>query len=189
MSVRAAVPRIGIQLQWKPPSDTGNVAWHREQPNLEDTSLIGGQRVYCWLMRAADGSSESVYIGESGDFPERLRNYRYRVQKQNDKDELVKAMGKCESRGGTVELQFLDLDSCGFYLNETLLDQQSLRNHEVRLMMESIAIFMAKSANLQVINHLRGDAYWASILKITNGDESAAIDLMKRFLVERGYAL
>jgi len=187
MNTVTAGPSIQIPLSWKAVPGKEVFAWHRA-PLPSDKRLIGGPKVYSWLMCKEHGEVESIYIGESGDFSKRLKSYRLRVQKPNDKDKLVEAMVKCESLGGRVELHFLDLGEGSFNLNGKLIDQLSLADHAVRLMMESIAIFMARATNLKLINDLRENAYLASILKITKGDRAAATKLIQDYLAEKGNA-
>jgi len=181
MSEVGAVTRVEIALSWKPTLfEEKHFNWHRDPLYTSHTMRVGGPRVYRWFMRQKNGEVESVYIGESGDFYERLLDYRLRVQRQDDRDDLVNAMRDCENCGGAVELQFLDLDEGSFDLNGKLVNGETLRYHETRLMMESIAIFMAKASNLKVLNELREDAYLTAILKIVKGDIPAAIKLLER---------
>jgi hypothetical protein len=89
-------------------------------------------------------------------------------------------MRSCENCGGIVQLEFLDLDERSLELNGRLLNNEALRHHEARLMVESIAIFTAKASKLKVLNEMREDAYLKAILRIVKGDIPAAIKLLER---------
>jgi hypothetical protein len=133
-------------------------AWHRAALFKAHTNLIFGPKVYRWLLISSTGEQESVYIGESVMFENRLNKHRLRFREQNVSSSLARAMADCERRGGIVELQFLDLGVDGFLLNCQPINAKSLNDHEVRLMMENISIIMAKATNLRLINKLRESA-------------------------------
>jgi len=64
------------------------------------------------------------------------------------------AIVEWEKQGGTVELQFLEI--AAFEVNGQRVDSstKSLGNHEVRVLLESIAIVTAKSEPYKLINRL-----------------------------------
>jgi hypothetical protein len=59
-----------------------------------------------------------------------------------------------EQKGRAVELQFLEI--AAFEINGQLIDSstKSLRNHEVRLLLECLAIVTAKSEKPKLLNRL-----------------------------------
>jgi hypothetical protein len=97
----------------------------------------------------------SVYIGQSEQFETRLRDYR--SPNQYDRD-VQAAMRECEESGGRVELHFLDLGTDRFRINGKLVSHASLSNHDVRMMMESIAIVTAGVEGVKLINLVRDNA-------------------------------
>ena len=77
MNTLGAVPCIEIPLPWKPTLFAErHFDWHKDPLYTNHTMRIGGPRVYRWLMCQKNGEGESVYIGESEDFYERLLDYR-----------------------------------------------------------------------------------------------------------------
>jgi hypothetical protein len=108
------------------------------------------------VLKNNSGEVEAVYIGQGEKFQKRLAKYRWPA-KTNAKstDAIIKKMlVLCEEKGGTVELQFLEIT--GFEINGQLIDSstKSLGNHEVRILLESIAIVTAKSEMPTLLNRL-----------------------------------
>ena len=64
-------------------------------------------------------------------------------------------MRGCEGHGGTVDLEFLDLEGKEFRLNGMEITQHSVADHSVRPLLESIAIVTAEVQGLMVLNHAR----------------------------------
>ena len=149
---------IEIPLSWKAVLvKEQHFDWHRKSLYSSDMSLVSGPKVYRWLMHA-EGGKDSVYIGESVKFEDRLLQHRLRIKKPAATDKLVNAIVAFERNRGIVELQFLDLGERGFRLNGHHINRWSLGEHEVRLMMENMSIIAARASNLTVINSLRDSA-------------------------------
>jgi hypothetical protein len=144
-----SVESFTIPLNWQPVLVGGAAfPWHRESPKpWKDRELIKGPRVYRWAFKTRDSEIEAVYIGQSEAFHNRIAGYRTPAKANpNDTDVMVNnRFASCEEREGTVELQFLEITA--FEINGQLIDAsvKSLGNHEVRMLLESIAILTAKS--------------------------------------------
>lgn len=151
METVTGIPSIKIPFHWKQVLEKeGYFPWHRVVPK-KPAKHIRGPQVYRWVLRKGDEIS-SVYIGQSEQFEKRLGDYR----RPNHYDSALQAaMRECEEGGGRVELDFLDLGSGSFRINGKLISHASLSNHDVRMMMESIAIMTAGVEGITLLNHVR----------------------------------
>jgi hypothetical protein len=172
MSNLEQIPEIELRLVWKPVRLAGGVPfdWHLEPARYaRDRDQLSGPKVYRWLLKNADGGLDSCYIGQSLEFEQRLAEYRSGRFGRAGTERLVREeMRRCEERGGTVELEFLDLASGQFSLNGWLINTYELGNLDVRLMMESIATIGARTQNIKVINRLGQNAYEMKIISLVN---------------------
>jgi hypothetical protein len=152
------VQSFKIPLNWQPVLIGGAAfSWHRDSPKpSKDRELIEGPHIYRWVFKNRDGEIEEVYIGQSEKFQNRISSYRTPTKKNSkDTDVFVsKRFASCEAQGGVVELQFLEIDE--IEINGQLIDSstKSLGNHEVRILLESIAVVTAKSEKPKLLNRL-----------------------------------
>ncbi len=160
MNAPAPVQSFILPLNWRPVLVEGKAfLWHRTSPKyLKHRELIRGPRIYRWAFKNKAGEIEAVYIGQSEAFHNRIAGYRTPTKtNQNDTDVILnKKFASCEENGGTVELQFLEV--AAFEINGQLIDASvnSLGNHDVRLLLESVATVTAKSEhpNPALLNRL-----------------------------------
>lgn len=158
MSASVPVESFKIPLDWHPVLTDGIAfPWYRGSPKpWKDRELIEGPRVYRWAFKNKAGDIEAVYIGQSGKFQRRLASYR-KPRKTAPKSTdviLSKMFESCEQKGGAVELQFLEI--APFKINDLLIETstRSLGNHEIRLLIESIAVVTAKLEKPKLLNRL-----------------------------------
>lgn len=146
------IPKIEIPFHWTQVLDNKGAyfPWHRKVPK-KLRKHIAGPRVYRWVLRKGDEIS-SVYIGQSEQFETRLGEYRNPNRYDSD---VQAAMRECEESGGRVELHFLDLGTGRFRINGKLISHASFSNHDVRIMIESIAIVTARVEGVKLLNHVR----------------------------------
>ena len=151
------VPAIEIPLRWQPVVvKEEHLEWHRRKRlNEAERNRLRGPKVYQWVLRSAQGEKESVYIGETEAFENRISEYRATVEAFDD----------CESRGGSVRLEFLDLTDATFRINGRLVNQISLSHHDIRLMLEAIAVATAQAEGVRVLNRIRENALVRDISK------------------------
>ena len=81
------------------------------------------------------------------------------------------AMNECERRGGAVDLEFLHIET-PFIINGMRIDQASLGEAEVRIMMEHLAVVTDKAKRIHVINRLGLNASLAATLKLVKKNVS-----------------
>jgi hypothetical protein len=147
--------------------------------------LISGAKIYRWVLRDQSGAIDSVYIGQSERFQQRLSAYRSGNRKALASEYPVRAQLKqCEGAGGSVELEFLDLDKGSFYINGKLVANPSLGDHDVRLMMESIAIVAARASSLQLLNRLQQNVGVKDLVRIVRQHPSLKTPAVEA-LIER----
>lgn len=126
--------------------------WHRRTPpSAKSRDVIVGPQVYRWTMRNRLGGVLRSYIGEAEKFENRLCAYR------NGETKIRTQMNECEKDGGTVELHFLDLGSCAIRINGKPITNRSLADHDMRLMMEKLAIVIAHVEGVKLLNVDRGN--------------------------------
>jgi hypothetical protein len=158
-----------VPLHWKAVvlRDGSRFDWHRKAARApEDREQLEGARVYRWVFRGADGRPKQFYIGESGKFEKRLLNYRSRSLAEDSTEALLQdEISRCEEQGGTVDLEFLDLET-PLSLNGKLISKYSLGELDVRVMMENIAIVTTRTEGAKLINRLGDNAYYAKILSL-----------------------
>lgn len=156
------VLNIEVPLRWTPvPVKGGHFDWHKNPPkNVRARDAISGPRIYRWALLKATGEIASVYIGQSERFQERVSAYRKGKQTPLEPDDTVQSdIKKWADSGGTVELQFLDLDVEPFCINGERVTVSSLGYQDTRLMMEGIAIFSARVSGLRVLNRLQENVH------------------------------
>jgi hypothetical protein len=122
------------QLRWKPILwRNESFPWHRQAlPNARARDTVAGPHVYRWTMLNSLGEISSSYIGETGNFLQRLRAYR--ISSQDGETSIVcPAMRKCEKNGGRVELFFLDLGTLRLSIDGKSLPNCTVADHDVRL--------------------------------------------------------
>lgn len=143
------VLKFEIPLRWVRVTVKGACFdWHKSLPKtVRERDLISGPQVYRWLLRSNAGEIEWVYIGQSENFQKRISAHRGGAV-------LQERMRDCETKGGTVELEFLDLTE-PLIVNGKCITNSALREHDVRLMMESIAVVTARTEQLRVLNRLQ----------------------------------
>lgn len=158
-----------IPLEWKAVvlANGTRFDWHKaEARDARDREQLSGARVYRWALRGPDGSIKDLYIGQSGKFEKRLSSYRSKKLAKGSTEALVRdAMGECERQRGTVDLEFLHIET-PFIINGKRIDKHSMGLPEVRIMIEHIAIVTAKAERIHVINQLRANANLVAILKL-----------------------
>jgi hypothetical protein len=161
---------VEIPLIWRSVSVKEEVfPWHRPLQKLANhRDLIRGPRVYRWLLRNAKKEIESVYIGQSEAFHSRIAGYRAPTKSNpNDTDVILNcAFRDIEGRGGSVELQFLEIHS--FTINGQVIDMGALGNQEVRLLLESLAIMTARKDGQKLLNRLPKNAHEKAVLEVLN---------------------
>ena len=165
------IPNIAIPVHWKTVEVTHSCTpWHRKPSlNVRERDAIAGPRVYRWVLRDKIHKIEAVYIGETERFEVRLRSYCIGNAKVPTKTKRIRQELKhCENEGGSVELQFLDLELGQFTLNGTLVNRFSMAEHTARLLMEGIAVFVAEAEGYQVLNHSRQNVAKKDIVKLLN---------------------
>ena len=165
------VANINIPLNWKAVLVNGTYfEWHKHPPrNIRERDLISGPRVYRWLMRRTSGEIELVYVGQTERFEKRVSEYRGGKQSRVEPvSTFLSTARKCEDSGGSVELQFLDLDKESFSVNGKAITNASLGDHDVRLMMEGIALVDARARNLSVLNRLHQNVHIKDLRRIVN---------------------
>lgn len=176
---------IEIPLYWMPVLVKGHhFPWHKNLPKTTQArDMISGPKVYRWVLRTKTGRVESIYIGQSEKFQERISAYRTGNQKALGSDKAVLAnLGHCEDSGGAVELQFLDVDMGSFRIYGKLVNNSSLGDHDIRLMMESIAIVAARASNLKVLNRLRENAHLKEIAHLVKLTPKQVEQILQRSL-------
>lgn len=164
---------IVVPLHWLPVRvKESHFNWHKNLPKtVRERDQISGPKVYRWVLRTQTGEIQAVYIGQSEKFQARVSDYRRGDKAGLDLDDTVQArMKRCENCGGTVELQFLDLDAGPFKINGMQVTNSSLADHDIRLMMESIAIVTARAANLPVINRLQENVNVKSLKRLVKAN-------------------
>jgi hypothetical protein len=153
-----SIESFKIPLNWHSVLVEGqSYPWHQKpQRHAKHRDLVGGPRIYRWVFKNQNGEVQEVYIGQSERFQSRLSGYRTPTKTNpQDTDVIVHdAIVEWEKQGGTVELQFLEI--AAFEVNGQRVDSstKSLGNHEVRVLLESIAIVTAKSEPYKLINRL-----------------------------------
>ena len=165
MSTDIAASHIEISLRWKAVLDKQeHFAWHRKpRLNIRERDAIAGPQVYKWVLRDKTQKIDAVYIGETERFETRLGAYRIANAKAPTNTKRIRQeLKRCEDEGGSVELQFLDLESRQFMLNGTLVNRFE---HTARILMESIAVFVAEAEGYRVLNHSRKNVAKKNILK------------------------
>jgi len=163
------VLNIEIPLHWMPVPVGGNrIALHKNPPkNPRVRDAISGPKVYRWVLRNTTGEIASVYIGQSEKFQGRISKYRKGKQTSLEPDDTVQSdINEWENSGGTVELQFLDLDTEPFCINGERITIASLGHQDTRLMMESIAIFSARASGLKVLNRLHENVHMKELRRL-----------------------
>jgi hypothetical protein len=171
MSTDIDASHIEIPLPWKAVLvKQEHFAWHRKPHlNVRERDAIAGPQVYKWVLRDKTRNIEAVYIGETERFETRLGSYRIANAKAPAKTKRIRQeLKRCEDEGGSVELQFLDFESCQFMLNGILVNRFSMAEHTARILMESIAVFVAESEGYRVLNHSRKNVVKKNILKLLN---------------------
>jgi hypothetical protein len=143
--------------------------WHRKlQRHAKHRDLIEGPKIYRWVFKNQNGEIQAVYIGQSEKFQIRLSGYRTPTKTNpQDTDVIVRSeIDDWEKQGGTVELQFLDI--AAFEVNGQVIDSstESLGNHEVRVLLESIAIVTARSEPYRLINRLSKNVHRKDIDRV-----------------------
>jgi hypothetical protein len=153
-----SVDSFKIPLNWQSVLVNGQIyPWHRKPQRVAKyRELIEGPRIYRWVFKNQNDEIQAVYIGESEKFQNRLSGYRTPTKiNQQDTDVIVhNTFDDCEKQGGIVELQFLEI--AAFEINGQLIDSstKSLGNHEMRIILESIAIVTAKLEKPKLLNRL-----------------------------------
>jgi hypothetical protein len=171
MSTDIAASHVEIPLLWKAVLvKQQHFAGHRNpRLNVQERDAVAGPQVYKWVLRDKADKIEAVYIGETERFETRLGSYRIANAKAPTKTKRIRQeLKRCEDEGGSVELQFLDLESGQFMLNGTLVDRFSMAEHTARILMESIAVFVAEAEGYRVLNHSRKNVAKKNTLKLLN---------------------
>jgi hypothetical protein len=157
MEVTDKFPTVDIPVYWSDVLVRGNhFRWHDQRLSERARQQIAGPRVYRWVLRLGNGEVVS-YIGQTEDFERRLRSYRV-GSTSNRHSHVRAAIQECASGGGTVGLCFLDLETGGFWMYGRLINRRSLTDHEVRMMMEGVAILKALADGEKLLNRLRRNA-------------------------------
>jgi len=171
MSAANVVLHIEIPLSWKIVLVKGQLfAWHRKpRLNVQQRDVIAGPQVYRWVLKDKTHKITAVYIGETERFEVRLKSYCITNATAPTKTKRIRQeLKRCEDEGGSVELQFLDLESGQFTMNGTFINRFSLPQHSARILMESIAVFLAEAEGYIVLNHSRPNVIKKDIVKIFN---------------------
>ncbi len=171
MSTDIAALHIEIPLLWKAVLvKQQHFTGHRKpRLNVRERDAIEGPQVYKWVLRDKTHKIEAVYIGETERFETRLGAYRIANAKAPTKTKRIRQeLKRCEDEGGSVELQFLDLETGQFTLNGTLVNRFLMTEHTARILMESIAVFVAEAEGYRVLNHSRKNVAKKNILKLLN---------------------
>lgn len=174
MNMPPEVPKIAVPIHWKTVDVTPSVMWHRKaRLNVRERDAIAGPRVYRWVLRDKTRKISAVYIGETERFEVRLRSYCIgNVKKPTITKRIRQELKRCEDEGGSVELQFLDLELGYFILNGIPINRFSLPEHTARRLLESIAVFLAeaeaKAEGYQVLNHSLKNVVKKDIRKLLN---------------------
>jgi hypothetical protein len=151
------VPALEIPVCWAPVLVNGKAfGWHEQKLNSRAKEQIAGPRVYRWVLRTHSGEV-LVYIGQTENFEKRLRSYRRGAGEQIH-SRVRTAIEQCKNGGGTVELYFLDLQTGAFRMFGRLIDRSSLNHHEVRIMMEGVAVLKALAGEEKLLNRYRRNA-------------------------------
>jgi hypothetical protein len=169
MSTATTALHIEIPLLWKAVLvKQQHFAGHQKpRLNVRERDAIAGPQVYKWVLRDKTHKIEAVYIGETERFETRLGSYRITNAKATAKTKRIRQeLKRCEDEGGSVELQFLDLESGQFMLNGILVNRFSMAEHTARILMESIAVFVAEAEGYRVLNHSRKNVAKKNILKL-----------------------
>ena len=169
MSTATTALHIEIPLLWKAVVvKQQHFAGHQKpRLNVRERDAIAGPQVYKWVLRDKTHKIEAVYIGETERFETRLGSYRITNAKATAKTKRIRQeLKRCEDEGGSVELQFLDLESGQFMLNGILVNRFSMAEHTARILMESIAVFVAEAEGYRVLNHSRKNVAKKNILKL-----------------------
>ncbi|HEX4030595.1 MAG TPA: hypothetical protein VHX20_09540 [Terracidiphilus sp.] len=159
---------LEISLHWWPvlTPDGNRFPWHREPARAaRDREQLEGPRVYRWILRSKDNIAEPrYYIGETSAFHRRLAKYRSgKLNRKGIENYVPQKMRECEALDGEVQLEFLNLDAEPLRINGRLLANSSLFDRSVRLMMESIAVYVSKTQNLFLLNSLGENADYKTI--------------------------
>jgi hypothetical protein len=149
--------------------DGGSFPWHRDSPKpRKDREIINGPRVYRWAYKSKVGEIEAVYIGQSEAFHSRIAGYRTPTKTNpNDTDVIVSnEFAKCEKEEGSVELQFLEF--APFEINGQRIENSlgSLGNHEIRLLLECIALVTARSEKPKLLNRLSRNVWEKQLFQL-----------------------
>lgn len=179
---------IDIPLYWKSVLVKGaHFDWHKHPPrNVPERDLISGPRVYRWVMRTTSGEIELVYVGQSERFQKRVSEYRGGNHLRVESDRAFQLRSrKCEESGGSVELQFLDLNAEPFSINGKAITNASLGDHDVRLMMESIAIVDARARNLSVLNQLHDNVHFKDLKRIVRQNPKVIEQILQKLRSEQ----
>ena len=105
--------------------------------------------IYKWLFRSPDGF-QSAYIGEAGNFVQRIRDYLTRGRSRQTKQMRENILAHISS-GGTVELQILRFEP--FAINNVNVDHESqLRDPYIRKMMENFLLADHDSVHCELKN-------------------------------------
>jgi hypothetical protein len=169
MDTNENTPSFVVQLHWKAIKlcDGRRFDWHKKRARAaRDREQLEGPRVYRWVLRGTDGLPEQFYIGQAGNFEQRLPKYRSRKLAVDSTEALVQnEIFRCEEHNGTVDLEFLELRT-PFRINGKLINDFSLGEPDVRIMMEHIAIVTARAEGLKLINRLSDNAYYVKIFSL-----------------------
>jgi len=179
---------IDVPLRWKSVLVKGmHFDWHKHPPrNVRERDLISGPRIYRWLLRTTSGEIEFVYIGQSERFQERVSAYRNLDHRRVESDRAFQSrLKKYEDCGGTVELEFLDLDAESFCINGKAITNASLGDHDIRLMMESIAIVDARVRKLSILNQLHDNVHLKDLKRLVKQNPKVIEQILQKLRSEQ----
>jgi|GEM_PF-6574647 len=164
------VRKIDIHLVWRQVllANGKPFPWHQRAARYaHDREMLDGPQVYRWILRDANGAEECSYIGETEAFQNRLSKYRRpNAVRLNTEKRVREEIDKCERRGGTIELWFLDLDAGSFSLNGHAINKYSLGESDVRRMLESIATFTERQSGRKLLNAIEDNAVNRKLLAL-----------------------
>jgi hypothetical protein len=174
MGMNLIVPNIRVKISWRTVTASDQPDWlfrnHRQiTPSL--SARIRGPQIYRFLFNVEQ--TPSCYIGESGGFEARLRAYRRKLKELRSSESSIaptlEQLGKtvkelkshsttrvgaliqnAEQDGSKVELQLIDFAEFSF--NGTEISPSSLSDPFRRKAMENLAIVVAESSPLRVLN-------------------------------------
>jgi hypothetical protein len=164
-----AASHIKVPLLWKAVLvKQQHIAWHRKpRLNVQERDVIAGPQVYKWVLEDKNQKVEAVYIGETERFETRLGSYRIGNANAPAKTQRIRQeLKRCEDEGGLIELQFLDLELGQFMMNGILVNRLLMAEHTARILMESIAVFVAGAEGYRVLNHSRKNVAKKNIVKL-----------------------